>query len=121
MWIAVTCNTIGTGTRLGTLFHDGYDIQNCPQNHSIPFEENSDWLCPAPTWCYLVAIVGTAIAAIGQPFMLVLPTKLAAQWFNPEERDIANPLGIMVASILAPIIVKNPADLKDLQMYFAIP
>ena len=115
----------GTGIRLATMFHDGSKIEYC----SIQTEqENSEWFCGAPGWCYPVAIVGTAVAAIGQPFMLVLPTKLAAQWFNPDERDIANsiaalanPLGIMVASILAPIIVKEPSDLKYLQIYFAIP
>lgn len=129
MWVAVTCNTIGTGIRLGTMFHDGSNIENCPDSPGpIMANENVDWLCAAPAWCYPVAIVGTAVAAIGQPFMLVLPTKLAAQWFYPAERDIANsiaalanPLGIMVASILAPIIVNDPPDLKYLQIYFAIP
>ena len=116
---------LGTGIRLGTMFHDGSKIENCPNQTDA---ENSDWYCGAPSWCYPVAIVGTAMAAVGQPFMLVLPTKLAAQWFNPDERDIANsiaalanPLGIMVASILAPIIVNEPSDLKYLQIYFAIP
>ena len=111
------------------MFHDGSVIENCPnQSIYIIDEDVPDWLCAAPSWSYPVAIVGTAIAAIGQPFMLVLPTKLAAQWFDPAERDIANsiaalanPLGIMVASILAPIIVNEPSDLKYLQIYFGIP
>ena len=110
------------------MFHDGSNIDNCPEPTIYQSDNDLNWLCGAPSWCYFVAIVGTAIAAVGQPFMLVLPTKLAAQWFDPHERDIANsiaalanPLGIMVASILAPIIVNEPSDLKYLQIYFAIP
>merc|ERR1719209_240317 len=56
MWVAVTCNTIGTCIRLGTMFHDGSKIENCPIQTGA---ENSDWYCDAPSWCYPLAIVGT--------------------------------------------------------------
>ena len=57
-----------------------------------------------------------------------LPTKLTAQWFKPNEYDIANtfasladPLGTMITFLLVPFIAKEPSDLWYLQVYFAIP
>ena len=84
--------------------------------------------CPAPEWCYWLAIGSTAIIAVAQPFLIVLPTKLAAQWFPSDQRvlansfaSLANPLGIMMASLLAPLLCKEPNDLKFVQIYFMIP
>ena len=75
-----------------------------------------------------MAIGSTAVIAVAQPFLIVLPTKLAAQWFPSDQRvlansfaSLANPLGIMIASLLAPLLCKNPEDLKYLQIYFLIP
>ena len=63
-----------------------------------------------------------------QAFILICPTKLAGQWFPPDKRllansfaSLANPLGIMLAAVLAPIIVHNPDDIKYAQIYFGIP
>ena len=57
-----------------------------------------------------------------------LPTKLTAQWFEPNEFDIGNslaslakPLGTMITCLLAPFIAKEPSDLLYLLIYFAIP
>lgn len=57
-----------------------------------------------------------------------LPTKLTAQWFQPNEYDLANSLsssadtlGTMITFILAPIVVKEPSDLRHYQVYSAIP
>ena len=57
-----------------------------------------------------------------------MPTKLTAQWFEPNEYDIANslaslaqPLGTMMTFLLAPFIAKEPSDLFYLLIYFAIP
>ena len=57
-----------------------------------------------------------------------MPTKLTAQWFEPNEYDIANslaslaqPLGTMMTFLLAPFIAKEPSDLSYLLSYFAIP
>ena len=57
-----------------------------------------------------------------------IPTKLTAQWFEPNEYDIANslaslakPLGTLIACLLAPFIAKEPSDLLYLLLYFAIP
>ncbi|XP_077972584.1 solute carrier family 49 member A3-like [Styela clava] len=58
-----------------------------------------------------LVFVGTTLAALAQPFMLFAPTKLAALWFPENQRATANmvatmsnPLGIMLANILSPIL-----------------
>ena len=57
-----------------------------------------------------------------------LPTKIAAQWFQPNEYDLANSLassadliGPLITYIIAPIIVKEPSGLLHYQVYSAIP
>lgn len=35
--------------------------------------------------------------------------------------SLSNPLGIMLAAVLAPVIVSAPTDLKWAQIYFSIP
>ena len=35
--------------------------------------------------------------------------------------SLANPVGIMLAAVLAPIIVDSPDDLKYAQIYFGLP
>ena len=57
-----------------------------------------------------------------------MPTKLTAQWFEPNEYDVANslaslaqPLGAMMTCLLAPFIAKEPSDLSNLRIDFAIP
>ena len=57
-----------------------------------------------------------------------MPTKLTAQWFEPNEYDIANSLaslanslGTMISCLLAPFIAKEPSDLFYLLIYYAIP
>ena len=42
---------------------------------------------------YIVLFVGQTIAAIAQALILIQPTKLAAYWFGPDERTLANSLG----------------------------
>jgi len=44
-------------------------------------------------------IVGQVIMALGQPFMLSAPAKLAALWFGDNERAIATTLGSLAAPI----------------------
>ena len=82
----------------------------------------------APSWCFPVALVGTAIMAVSQAFSLVIPTKLCSQWFESDQRllanslaSLANPLGMMFASVFAPIIVKEPAELWIQAVIFVIP
>ena len=124
LYCAMVFNTTGTVLRWVTLFHDGTNDKNC-KNVSVT---DDTWLCPAPEWSYTVAVVATGITALGQPFILVTPTKLAAQWFPSDQRllangiaSLSNPLGIMMASLLAPLLCDSPKDLVYLQGYFLIP
>ena len=68
------------------------------------------------------------ITSIAVALRAGIPTKLTAQWFKPNEYDIANsfaslaaPLGTMMTCLLAPFIAKEPSDLLYLLSYFAIP
>ncbi|VDO43370.1 unnamed protein product [Haemonchus placei] len=61
-----------------------------------------------------VAFIGQTVAAIAQPFVMFLPTKLAAYWFPQDQRVIANtlssmsnPIGIAVMYSFAPLIVNE--------------
>ena len=44
---------------------------------------------------FIVVMIGQTLAALGQPFLLGSPTKLAAVWFGADERATAN----MIASL----------------------
>ncbi|XP_064629895.1 solute carrier family 49 member A3-like [Lineus longissimus] len=66
---------------------------------------------------YPLVIIGQTIAACAQPFLLFAPTKLAALWFEENHRatanmiaSMSNPLGILLANILSPVIVNSKAD-----------
>lgn len=48
---------------------------------------------------FYFVIAGQVIIAIGQPFMLSAPAKLAAVWFGDNERAIATTLGSLAAPI----------------------
>ncbi|VDM77841.1 unnamed protein product [Strongylus vulgaris] len=61
-----------------------------------------------------MAFTGQAVAAFAQPFVMFLPTKLAAFWFPPDQRVIANtlssmsnPIGIAVMYSISPLIVNE--------------
>ena len=47
---------------------------------------------PSRFW---ITLCGQCIAACAQPFIMYLPTKLAAYWFPDSQRAIANTLGSM--------------------------
>ena len=114
IWIAAAFNLAGSVVRLSTLFHEELD-------------QNGNFIA-APNWCYPVALVGTAIMAVSQAFILVIPTKMASQWFQADQRllanslsSLSNPLGMMIAAVTAPIIVKSASDLWIQALIFAIP
>ncbi|XP_076461301.1 LOW QUALITY PROTEIN: solute carrier family 49 member A3-like [Babylonia areolata] len=67
---------------------------------------------------YPVLMCGQFLAACAQPFIMFVPTKLAALWFPDTQRalantlaSMANPLGIMIANLMSPNIVKSTSDL----------
>ena len=75
-----------------------------------------------------MVLFGNAILSIGGVVRAGMPSKLAAQWFEPTEYDIATsigssagPFGTVITFLLAPFIVKEPADVSYLLVYFAIP
>lgn len=77
---------------------------------------------------FIVVMLGQALAASAQPFLLNAPTKLAANWFGDKERatanmlsSLANPCGVLVANALAPVIVKGNLDIREMLWIFAIP
>ena len=111
-----------------TLFHHGSTYDIFDENTTFSDVEYSNWYCPSPEWGYPVSLFGMIITAISMSFRTGLPSKLTAQWFEPNEYDIANsmasladPLGTMIACLFAPFIAKEPSDLLHLQIYFAIP
>ncbi|CAB3992790.1 major facilitator superfamily domain-containing 7-a-like [Paramuricea clavata] len=77
---------------------------------------------------FAVVLVGQSLAAIAQTLLLPLPPKLAALWFGESQRVLANMIcstsntvGILVANILAPCIVKSYKDIPILLSIFTGP
>ena len=67
------------------------------------------------------------LVASSASFRAGLPSKLTAQWFDPNEYDIANALassadaiGTLIIFLVVPLVAKEPSDLLYLQVYFAI-
>lgn len=63
---------------------------------------------------YAILLTSQTVCACAQPFVMFSPTKLAAQWFPERQRTFANmiastanPVGIMLGSILSAVIVPN--------------
>ncbi|KJH42546.1 transporter, major facilitator family protein [Dictyocaulus viviparus] len=61
-----------------------------------------------------LAFAGQTVAAFAQPFVMFLPTKLAAYWFPRDQRVIANtlssmsnPIGIAVMYSISPLLVRD--------------
>uniref|UniRef100_A0A8R1DYC6 Major facilitator superfamily (MFS) profile domain-containing protein n=1 Tax=Caenorhabditis japonica TaxID=281687 RepID=A0A8R1DYC6_CAEJA len=74
-----------------------------------------------------IALAGQATAAFAQPFVMFLPTKLAAYWFADNERAIANtlssmsnPIGIAVMYSIAPVFVNKNTPENFFQMNIAV-
>lgn len=77
---------------------------------------------------YHFAILGQTLGALAQPFIIFTPTKLAALWFPDHQRatanmiaSMSNPLGILLANIISPMVVKTSAQIPDLLLAYAIP
>ncbi|XP_034454979.1 solute carrier family 49 member A3 isoform X2 [Hippoglossus hippoglossus] len=77
---------------------------------------------------YPVVMVGQTIGAIAQPLIIFTPTKLAALWFPDHQRatanmiaSMSNPLGILLANIISPLMVQKSAEIPRLLLAYAIP
>uniref|UniRef100_A0A914KRK2 Uncharacterized protein n=2 Tax=Meloidogyne TaxID=189290 RepID=A0A914KRK2_MELIC len=75
-----------------------------------------------------VGISGQAIAALAYPFIMFLPTKVAAAWFPDNQRTLAttigvmsNPLGVLLANLISPMIVGSCEHVKILNILFSVP
>lgn len=65
-------------------------------------------------WRFPVTFAGQVLASVAQPFVMFIPTKLAAYWFPENQRAIANtlasmsnPLGIAAMYSLSPVFVND--------------
>ncbi|KAF8353949.1 hypothetical protein PRIPAC_95572 [Pristionchus pacificus] len=63
---------------------------------------------------FAIAMTGQSLAAISQPFIMYLPTKLTGYWFPADERNLwntltsmSNPIGIAIMYASSPQIVNN--------------
>ncbi|KAM4707333.1 solute carrier family 49 member A3 isoform 1-T2 [Discoglossus pictus] len=72
--------------------------------------------------------VGQCICAVAQPLVLFVPAKLAAVWFPDHQRatanmiaSMSNPLGVLIANMLSPAIVRVDSDLPHLIGLYSIP
>ena len=77
---------------------------------------------------YTMLIIGQCIAAFGQTFIMFCPPKVAQYWFPDNHRalantvaSMANPLGILLSAVLAPVILQKPDDMSNLMLIFGIP
>ncbi|ELU09830.1 hypothetical protein CAPTEDRAFT_172928 [Capitella teleta] len=77
---------------------------------------------------YPLLLTGQGITACAQPLIMFATTKLAALWFPVNERalansigSMANPIGILLGNIIAPLVVTNPDRIKLLMDIFTVP
>ncbi|KAE9548869.1 hypothetical protein FO519_007920 [Halicephalobus sp. NKZ332] len=82
----------------------------------------------SPEYRFPVGIFGQAIAAIAYPFIMFLPTKVAAAWFPDNQRAFAttvgimsNPLGVLLANLISPQIVQDPSHVIRVNIMTAVP
>ncbi|CAI5454749.1 unnamed protein product [Caenorhabditis angaria] len=80
-----------------------------------------------PNLRFPIAFTGQAVAAFAQPFVMFLPTKLAAYWFADNERALANtlasmsnPIGIAVMYSIAPVFVNRTTPDNFFNMNIAV-
>uniref|UniRef100_A0A914I9G7 Major facilitator superfamily (MFS) profile domain-containing protein n=1 Tax=Globodera rostochiensis TaxID=31243 RepID=A0A914I9G7_GLORO len=75
-----------------------------------------------------IGISGQGIAALAYPFIMFLPTKVAAAWFPDTERTLAttigvmaNPLGVLLANLISPLVVETCEHIMTLNVALSIP
>ncbi|XP_073343606.1 solute carrier family 49 member A3 isoform X2 [Pagrus major] len=77
---------------------------------------------------YPVVMLGQTLGAIAQPLIIFTPTKLAALWFPDHQRatanmiaSMSNPLGILLANVISPMIVESPSHIPTLLIVYMVP
>ena len=68
----------------------------------------------APEWRYVVSLAGAGTAGVAYPFIMFLPAKIGAAWFDDRQRAIAtaiatlaNPLGVLLPNLITPSLVRS--------------
>lgn len=82
-----------------------------------------------PEWAlFPVVMTGQTLGAVAQPLVIFSPTKLAALWFPDHQRatanmiaSMSNPLGLLFANVLSPLIISKTNNLFLLLLIYAIP
>lgn len=81
-----------------------------------------------PDYRFPICMTGQAISAVAYPFIMFLPTKVAGSWFPDTQRAIAttigvmsNPLGVLMANLISPAIVKSPDHILYLNIFTMVP
>ncbi|XP_018095296.1 major facilitator superfamily domain containing protein 7 isoform X2 [Xenopus laevis] len=71
---------------------------------------------------------GQSLCAIAQPLVLFVPAKLAAVWFPDHQRatanmiaSMANPLGVLLANVISPIVVTKEEYITHMLGIYAVP
>ncbi|XP_032062341.1 solute carrier family 49 member A3 isoform X1 [Aythya fuligula] len=77
---------------------------------------------------YWYLFAGQCLCALAQPLVIFSPTKLAALWFPDHQRatanmisSMSNPLGILIANVLSPILVPEGKHIPLMLGVYAIP
>lgn len=80
------------------------------------------------SYLFPVIMLGQTLGALAQPLIIFTPTKQVALWFPDHQRATANtiatmsnPLGILLANIISPLIVKSSEQVPMLLIVSAIP
>lgn len=80
------------------------------------------------TILYPVVMLGQTFGALAQPLIIFTPTKLAALWFPDHQRatanmiaSMSNPLGLLLANIISPLMVERSAQIPVLLIAYAVP
>uniref|UniRef100_A0AC35UGD5 MFS domain-containing protein n=1 Tax=Rhabditophanes sp. KR3021 TaxID=114890 RepID=A0AC35UGD5_9BILA len=102
IWIAAACNGVGNIIRMASIFTDGYKLP--------------------------LMYIGTAIAAFAYPWIMFLPPKVSGTWFPTNQRAIAtaigimaNPLGVMMANVISPLVINDPQHVPYIVYIVGIP
>ncbi|XP_038626104.1 solute carrier family 49 member A3 [Tachyglossus aculeatus] len=72
--------------------------------------------------------IGQSFCAMAQTLVIFSPTKLAALWFPEHQRatanmisSMSNPLGVLIANVLSPALVKRGEDIPLMLGIYTIP
>ncbi|XP_047210464.1 solute carrier family 49 member A3 isoform X2 [Girardinichthys multiradiatus] len=73
-------------------------------------------------------MLGQTLGALAQTLIIFTPTKMAALWFPDCQRatanmiaSMSNPLGILLANIISPVIAETSAQIPKLLLVYAVP